>query len=70
LACPICERWEREYEATIRAIYTVVDGEFNSVEEKLRELFRWQDLRDEAIERFYEHKKTHPRRRFNDGRVA
>jgi archaellum component FlaC len=57
--CPDCERLERKYRRTISEIYAVVDGKFNTVREKLRELARWQDVRDEAVEALYEHKKTH-----------
>jgi hypothetical protein len=70
VACPVCERWEREYEATIRAIYAVVSGRFDSIGEKLRELHRLQDLRDVALKKYYEHKKTHPRRCSDGGQAA
>jgi len=71
LACSICERWEREYEDTIRAIYAVANGRFDSRGEKLRELHRLQDLRDVVLKQFYEHnKKTRPRRRFDDSQAA
>lgn len=59
LLCPDCARLERAYRLTVLEIYSVVDGRFNTVREKLRELFRWQDVRDKAVEAFYEHKKTH-----------
>jgi hypothetical protein len=52
-------RWERDYEATIRAIRYLVSGRSNSLGEKLQELHRLQDLRDIALERFYEHRKSH-----------
>ena len=61
LLCPDCERLEREYQRTIVEIYSVVGGRFKTVGEKLRELFRWQDVRDKAVKAFYEHKKTHAR---------
>src|SRR5437879_2654330 len=59
LLCPDCQRLEREYQLTIAEIYSVVGGRFKTLREKLRELFRWQDVRDKAVEAFYEHKKTH-----------
>ena len=39
LACPECERLEHNYDGTIRAIYSVVNGRFNSVRDKLRNYF-------------------------------
>jgi len=70
LLCPDCERLEREYQRTIVEIYSVVGGRFKTVGEKLRELFRWQDVRDKAVKAFYEHKKTHVRRASGLRRVA
>jgi len=70
LLCPDCKRLEREYQLTIAEIYSVVGGRFKSVREKLHQLFRWQDVRDEAVEAFYEHKKTHVRRASGLRRVA
>jgi hypothetical protein len=40
LACPSCERLEREYDSTIRAIYSVIDKKVKSLAEKVGELFR------------------------------
>jgi len=70
LACPSCERLEREYDSTIRAIYSVIDKKFKSLAEKVGELFRWQDLRDETIERLYEHKRVHRAEQFNRKEAA
>jgi hypothetical protein len=70
LLCPDCERLEREYRRTIAEIYSVVGGRFKTVREKLRELFRWQDVRDEVVVALYEHKKTHARRASGLRRVA
>jgi hypothetical protein len=61
LMCRDCERLEREYQLTIAEIYSVVDGRSGTVGEKLRELFRRQDVRDKAVKAFYEHKKAHAR---------
>ena len=57
--CPECEKLERKYQLTIGEIYSVVGGKFNTVGEKLRELFRWQDMRDKTLKTLYAHKKTH-----------
>jgi hypothetical protein len=57
--CLRCNRLEWEYQHTIAGINSVVAGRFNSVGEKLRELFGWQDVRDKSVEAFYDHKKTH-----------
>ncbi len=57
--CADCERLKIEYQRTISEIYAVVGGRFNTVREKLRELARWQDVRDDAVEALYKHKKTH-----------
>ena len=53
--CPKCNRLGREYQLTIGQIYSVVEGGFKTVGEKLHELFRWQEMRDEAVKTFYEH---------------
>lgn len=57
--CHECKALERIYDHFIRRIYGVVHGRFSSVDEKIRELHRLQDLRDEAIETLYAHKKCH-----------
>jgi len=59
--CPECEKSTYEYQHTIAEIYSVVSGRFETVGEKLRELFRRQDVRDKAVKAFYEHKKAHAR---------
>jgi len=59
LRCHECERLEREYQLAIAEIYSVVDGRFETAGEKLRELFRRQDVRDKAVKAFHEHKKAH-----------
>jgi hypothetical protein len=50
---------EREYQLTIAEIYSGVGGRFETIGEKLRELFRCQDVRDKAVKALYEHKKAH-----------
>jgi hypothetical protein len=57
--CSHCKRLEFEYQRTIGEINSVVGGRFNTVGEKLRELCRWQDVRDKAVKTLYEHKKIH-----------
>ena len=56
-----CERLEREYQLAVAEIYSVVGGRCETVGEKLRELFRCQDVRHKAVKAFYEHKKVHAR---------
>jgi hypothetical protein len=60
--CAACQRLERKYQLTVDEIYSVVKGRFTTVGDKLRELFRCQDLRDEAMKAIHVHKKTHARR--------
>jgi hypothetical protein len=57
--CPECEILERVYQLTVAEIYSVVGRRFETAGEKLRELFRCQDVRDKAVKVFYEHKKAH-----------
>jgi len=38
--------------------------------EKIQELSKWQDARDEAIEAFYEHKKCHPGKKLLEMRIS
>jgi len=49
------------YEGTTRRIQSVVDGRFCTLNEKLRELRKWQELRDEALDALYAHKEVHSR---------
>jgi hypothetical protein len=58
LRCHECKRLEREYQLAVAEIYSVVGGRFKTVGEKLRELLRWQDVRDKAVKAI-EHNKTH-----------
>ena len=57
--CPECDRLETEYEHSVGEIRSVVGGKFNTVGEKLRELFRWQDVRDKTVKTIHKHKETH-----------
>jgi hypothetical protein len=59
--CRDCERLEREYQRTIAEIHSVVAGRFETLGDKLHELFRCQDVRDKLLKAFYEHKKAHAR---------
>ena len=61
IMCPECRRLELECQAFIDEIYAVVNGSFGPVSEKLNRLFEKQDMRDEATEALYAHKKTHSR---------
>jgi hypothetical protein len=70
LVCRDCERLEREYQLTIAGIYSVVGGRFATVGEKLYELFRCQDVRDKAVNAFYEHKRAHARAASGERRAA
>src|SRR5579859_1433302 len=72
VACPRCEYLERQYEDVVSHIREMIEVHFQSLGEKIRELHRWQENRDEAIEAFYTHKRTHRRqiRRPRDRNVA
>jgi hypothetical protein len=60
--CPVCDRLENEYEYTILEIRSVVRTRFPALREKLRELHKWQDIRDGALRALYKHKASHIRR--------
>ncbi len=59
VACPTCETLERRYDNTIGQSRELLECRFQSLREKVRELHRWQENRDEAIEDFYAHKRMH-----------
>jgi hypothetical protein len=59
ISCRHCGQLEREYQLAIAEIHCVVAGRFNTVGEKLRALFRWQDVRDNAVKAICKHKETH-----------
>lgn len=58
-ACRCCEALERRYQDTISRIREVLETRFQSVEEKIYELRKWQEMRDDAIEVFYSHRRRH-----------
>lgn len=57
--CPHCDYLERQCDVAIHQIRKVLELQFQSMREKIRDLHRWQEIRDEAIETYYSHKKTH-----------
>lgn len=59
IACAECERLELTYRLAVDHIYEAVGSMYPSLREKVLELHRWQDRRDETIEDFYQHKKNH-----------
>lgn len=59
VACPSCESLERQYDDAIRHIREVLANRLKTLGEKVRDLHRWQEKRDEAIEAFYSHKRRH-----------
>lgn len=58
-SCPQCEYLERQYEGAISHIREVVGTRFQNLSDKIRELRKWQESRDEAIEVLHAHKRTH-----------
>lgn len=60
--CRKCDDLERQYQRTVDEIYSVLRTRFPAVCEKVLELRKWQDIRNNAIEAFHEHKKSHIRR--------
>jgi len=61
--CAYCEALERQYEDAISHIREVLELRFENVGQKVRELHRWQENRDEALEGFYRHKLNHRKSR-------
>ena len=59
VTCPSCESLERQYDDAIRHIRDVLANRMKTLGEKVRELHRWQEKRDDAIEAFYSHKQRH-----------
>jgi hypothetical protein len=58
-ACPNCEALERQCDDVVRRIREVLEERFRSLGDKVRELHRWQEERDETFEVFYSHKRIH-----------
>jgi hypothetical protein len=61
--CRECKRLEREYQLAVGNIFSVVCTRFETLGEKLHQLYEWQGVRDVAIKAFYKHKKSHVRGR-------
>lgn len=59
--CPECLSLERQCQHAIGQIQWVVASRFNTLGEKLNELYEWQDERDRAIKSLHEHTKSHAR---------
>jgi hypothetical protein len=59
--CDECDRLQRKYQLTVDGIYSVVNGTFRNLAEKLTSLCEWQDRRDRAMEALYAHRKSHSR---------
>jgi hypothetical protein len=57
--CPSCESLERRYAEATSHIREVLANRLKTLGEKVRELHRLQDKRDDAIEAFYSHKRRH-----------
>ena len=68
--CPSCEALERQYENAISHIHEVLARRFKNIDEKVRELHRWQEKRDDAIEAFYSHKQRHCEQSHNRQRTT
>ena len=60
IACPICGLLKRKYEEAVRSIYAAICDRSKSVPERIREMRGCQDLRDDKLRAYYEHKKSHP----------
>ena len=57
--CSQCEYLERQYEGAITHIRDVLGTRFQSLRDKICELQKWQESRNEAIEALYAHKRLH-----------
>jgi len=60
--CPKCDDLQRQYQRTVDEIHSVLRPRFPAVCEKVWQLLKWQDTRDNAIDAFYEHKRARIRR--------
>ncbi len=58
-SCAQCEYLQQQYERAITHISEALGSRFQSLSDKVRELQKWQESRDEAIEALYAHKRTH-----------
>jgi hypothetical protein len=61
--CHRCGGLENEYQRSLAEISFVVSKRFSIPPEKLRELHKWQDIRDDAVKALYRHKASHKRDR-------
>ncbi len=59
MSCSQCESLEHRYQVALAKIHLTVDRRFSTVSEKLRELYRWQDVRDEAVGELHAHRRAH-----------
>jgi len=57
--CRKCNSLQRQYQRSVREISSVVKRRFSVLGEKLRELHKWQDIRDKAVSAMNEHRKSH-----------
>ena len=57
--CSECLRLDKKYEATILAIYEVVNCRFANPWEKIRQLRIRQEARDAAMHTLYKHTESH-----------
>ena len=56
--CPTCDRLENDYQLAVDEISSVVRTRFPTLRQKLRELHKWQDIRDGSLKTLYEHKAS------------
>ena len=61
IECQVCHFLEQTYQNAVQQIYAIAETRFDSLNIKLRQVHKWQDIRTDAIEAFYEHKKCHKR---------
>lgn len=57
--CGECERLELDLQVAVTNISFVVSTKFPEFSEKLRQLHKWQEMKDKAMETLYTHKKSH-----------
>ena len=59
VSCPQCERLEHRYQVVLEKLHLTVDRRFNTLSDKLRELYKWQDVRDDVARALHVHKRVH-----------
>lgn len=57
--CGECDRLELDLQVAVANIAFVVSTKFPDFGEKLRQLHKWQEMKDKANEALYTHKKSH-----------